>query len=188
MSLHLSGQDRRDVYASGLTFPEFLAIVTTNESLWTALAQRAVIPDELAALAGTFPGSWHLLVLLEDWCGDAVNTVPVLNRLTERVSSLSLRVLLRDQHPDFMNEHLTGGKRAIPVVVVLDSEFREVGWWGPRPRELQHWATSSGSELSQIDRYREMRRWYALDRGRTAVEEILEIVCRAAGVTNCQAA
>lgn len=188
MSSHLSGQDRRDVYASGLTFREFLATVTTNESLWAALAQRAVISDELAVLAGTIPGSWHLLVLLEDWCGDAVNTVPVLNRLAERVPSLSLRVLLRDQHPDLMHEHLTGGKRAIPVVVVLDSEFREVGWWGPRPRELQRWTTSSGSELAKVDRYREMRRWYAVDRGRKAVEEILEIVCRAAGVTHCQAA
>lgn len=176
------------MYDAGLTFREFLATVTTNDSLWAALAQRAVVSHELAALARTFPGSWHLLVLLEDWCGDAVNTVPVLNRLTDQVPNLSLRVLQRDQHPDLMNEHLTGGKRAIAVVMVLDSEFREVGWWGPRPRELQHWATSSGGELAKVDRYREMRGWYAVDRGRKAVEEILEIVCQAAGVKHCQAA
>jgi hypothetical protein len=127
------------------------------------------------------PGSCRLLVLVEDLCGDAVNTVPVLARLDERVPNLSLLIMKSDEHPDLMYAHLTSGKRAIPVVMVLDEDFREVGWWGPRPRELQDWATSLGLTLAKPDRYRELRRWYAQDRGRTTVEEVVDLMCAAAG-------
>jgi hypothetical protein len=65
--------------------------------------------------------------------------------------------------------------------MVLDEDFREVGWWGPRPRELQDWATSLGLTLAKPDRYRELRRWYAQDRGRTTVEEVVDLMCAAAG-------
>jgi len=182
------GRDRRSAYASGQTLSEFLASATTNQSLWAALSGRARVPEDLAVRAGRMPGNWHLLVLLEDWCGDAVNTIPVIARLAERSPNICVRVLRRDEHPGLMDEHLTAGKRAIPVVMVLDDEFREAGWWGPRPRELQDWATSLGVKLAKPDRYRELRRWYAVDRGRTVLEEILQIICKAAGVSQCRAA
>ena len=147
------GADRRVQYAGAQAFPEFLAAVTENESLWAALSQRAAVPEDLVSRAQRMPGNWHLLVLLEDWCGDAVNIVPILARLAERTPNLALRVLRRDQHLDLMDAHLTQGKRAIPVVMVLDENFREVGWWGPRPRELQDWATS-WTDAHETDRYR----------------------------------
>jgi hypothetical protein len=134
------------------------------------------------------PGTWHLLVLLEDWCGDAVNTIPVIARLVDGSPNIDMRVLRRDEHVGLMDEHLTDGKRAIPIVMVLDDEFREAGWWGPRPRELQDWATSLGVALAKPDRYRELRRWYAVDRGRQVLEEILLIICEAAGLSQCRAA
>ena len=180
--------DRRAAYDSALTLSEFLATTTANQSLWAALAHRAIVPDDLVQRARSLPGSWHLLVLLEDWCGDAVNTIPVIARLAEYTPRITLRVLKRDEHPDLMEEHLTAGKRAIPVVMVLDDLFREAGWWGPRPNELQTWTTTRGVALSRTDRYREIRRWYAVDRGRKTIEELLLLICEAAGITRCHAA
>jgi hypothetical protein len=53
-------------------------------------------------------------VLSEDWCGDAVNSVPYLARLAELAPNLDLRVLARDENPDLMDAHLTRGSRSIP--------------------------------------------------------------------------
>jgi hypothetical protein len=188
VSPHPVGPDRRAAYRSGQSLSEFLGTATANESLWAALSARARVPEEMSARAGNMPGTWYLLVLLEDWCGDAVNTIPVMARLAGDTSNIHMRVLRRDDHPALMNEHLTAGKRAIPVVMVLDNAFREVGWWGPRPRELQDWAMSVGAALAKSDRYRGLRRWYAVDRGRQVLEEILQIICEAAGVSKCRAA
>jgi hypothetical protein len=126
--------------------------------------------------AAAIPGQWHLLVLNEDWCGDAVNTVPILARLADEAPNLHLRTLGRDANPDLMNAHLTNGSRSIPVVIVLDGGYAERGWWGPRPSALQRWVMTEGRTLTVAEKYREVRRWYARDRGATTVDEVLRLI------------
>jgi len=163
----------KERYAAARTLDDFIEGARQNRELWLSMRKRARVPEDLAEHFRALTGRWHLLVLLEDWCGDAVNTIPVLARLAETVTTLDLRVLERDANPDLMEAHLSGSARAIPVVILLDEEYREVGWWGSRPRELQAWVDSpEGSALSKEERYREVRRWYARDRGRTTLEEI----------------
>ena len=167
----------RERYQAAQTMEAFVAAARENVELWRSTYARARVPDELVERAAALPGRFRLLVLLEDWCGDAVNTVPVIARLAEAAPNLELRVLPRDENPDLMDAHLTGSSRAIPVVMVLDEDFRELGWWGPRPAELQAWATSPGARaMTKDDRYREIRRWYARDRGRTTLEEIVQLL------------
>jgi hypothetical protein len=38
----------------------------------------------------------------------------------------------------------------------------------------------AGQSLEKTERYREIRRWYARDRGRTTLEEVLSMLERAA--------
>jgi hypothetical protein len=81
-----------------------------------------------------------------------------------------------------MDAHLTGTARSIPVVIAYDDAFVERGWWGPRPAALQAWVFSpDGQALDKPERYRHVRGWYARDRGRTTVDEILTLLERAAG-------
>lgn len=166
----------RDRYLAAATFGEFLATADANRDLWQALSRRAKASAEFIDRAEAVPGHWHLLVLVEDWCGDAVNTVPSIAALAEAAGNLDLRVVGRDGNPDLMDAHLTNGTRSIPVVILLDSEFEEIGWWGPRPAELQTWVRSEGQRLAKADRYREVRRWYARDRARTTLDELVSML------------
>jgi hypothetical protein len=161
-------------------FRRYLKEVVKNHALWNGLYDRARIPEDLVAAAQAPGGPFRLLALSEDWCGDAVNALPFVARWAEAVPGMELRVLSRDDNPELMDAHLTNGRsRSIPVVMVLDPEGEEVGWWGPRPRKLQKWVLGEGQELSSDDRYKVARRWYARDKGRTLVEEILEIIAGA---------
>lgn len=121
-------------------------------------------------------GARRLLVLADDWCEDAVNTLPGIARLAEAAPNLELRVLGREEIPEIMDRHLTGTSRSIPVVILLDEQGEERGWWGPRPRSLQAWFEEVGRPMDKADRYRELRRWYARDRGKTTAGEIAELV------------
>jgi len=170
----------QSLFDSGLLFTEFLERAKTNAALWrdTYRLTRSS-PDAVARLAGV-PGRWHLLVMLEDWCGDGVNIVPVLARLAELAPNVDLRVIGRDEHAELMDTHLTCGARSIPIVIVLDEDFVERGWWGPRPRALQELAMGEWATLPKDERYRSIRTWYARDRGRTTVAEILETIEHAA--------
>lgn len=166
--------------AAALDFPTYLTTVKDNAELWPAVYRTAKVPDEMVERARQIPGVWHLLALTEDWCGDAVNALPLLARLAELVPSFDLRLLGRDANPDLMDSHLTGSSRSIPVVMVLDEALVEQGWWGPRPGPLQEWFRIEGQALEKKERYRQMRTWYARDRGHTILDEVLTIVERAA--------
>ncbi|MDF1502111.1 thioredoxin family protein [Roseisolibacter sp. H3M3-2] len=170
-------------------FSEFLAQAQKLAALWRDTYRVTRVPDEAVARAAAVPGRWHLLVLVEDWCGDAVNTVPYLARLAELSPNLDLRILGRDANPDLMDAHLApGGARAIPVVIVLDDRFVEHGWWGSRPGELQRWFEETGRAMEKDERYRHIRTWYARDRGRSTLDEVLRIIEGATGTRRDAAA
>jgi hypothetical protein len=160
-------------YLGALSLQQFVAQATANHELWASFAKRAVPAADLLARVNRLPARRHLLVLLEDWCGDAVNTIPALAALTAASNMLDLRILARDTNLDLMTSHLTEGTLSIPVVIVLDEHYRELGWWGPRPAPLQSWVRAHGQALDKSDRYREVRRWYARDRAQTTLHEII---------------
>ena len=168
----------RERYESARSLHAFVESAEVNAELWRSLTRRAVAPEDLVARAQVLPRR-RLLAILADWCGDAVNTVPALAALVDAVPQLELRVLERDTNPDLMVAHLTGTSRSIPVVMVLDEDYVERGWWGPRPAELQRWALSPEARAMDAgERYKAVRRWYARDRGRTTLLEVLELLER----------
>jgi hypothetical protein len=172
----MSTLDLRARYFAAPTFAESVASATKNQDLWPMVHRTARVPAELVRRVDELGGEWHLLVLSEDWCGDAVNSVPLLARLAELSSNVDLRVLPRDQNLDLMDAHLTNGTRSIPAAIVLDADFVERGWWGPRPAPLQQWVLTEGKQLPVEVRYPEIRKWYARDRGLTTLEEVVTLL------------
>ena len=150
-----------------------MAASTEHRGLWEGIHRIAVLPEWSRGLdASAAPR--RLLVLAEDWCGDASNTIPILARLAERVPGLELRVIRRDEHPEVMDQYLTDGSRSIPIVIALDVDFRELGHWGPRPTALQDWVLANKARIAKPELYPQVRKWYARDRGESTLREVLE--------------
>lgn len=164
-------------YCEASPFSRFLGSVEANADLWRSLARRAEVPDAAVERVRALGRRWHLLVIAEDWCGDAVNTIPVLAGLADLAENLDLRVVSREANADLMDSHLApSGARAIPVVIALDEDYVEFGSWGSRPTPLKQWVETAGALMSKEDRYRELRRWYARDRGVTTLDEVIGIL------------
>jgi hypothetical protein len=163
------------LWSAALQYDAFVhASDPKHRGLWEGLHRLARIPDWARAAAPT-DGTLKLLVLAEDWCGDASNSVPVLARLADETPGIELRILRRDEHPAVMDRYLTNGARSIPVVIALDEQHRELGYWGPRPTALQSWVLeqrAAGVPKEQL--YPEIRKWYARDRGESTLREVLE--------------
>lgn len=172
--------DFRTLWDNALTFDAFLAASTKHKGLWEGLYGISRIPA-WAASAVPADARRKLLVIAEDWCGDASSTVPLLARLASEVPGLELRIILRDQHPAVMDRYLTNGSRSIPIVIVLDDEYNEVGHWGPRPRQLQAWVMENRNAMPKEQLYPQVRQWYARDRGETTLREVLQAAGLAVG-------
>lgn len=166
--------DFHALWQAALPYDVFVKASTQHCGLWVGVHKFARLPEWSAGLDFTAEPR-RLLVLAEDWCGDASNTVPVLAKLVEQVPGLELRVLRRDEHPEFMDQYLTNGSRSIPIVVVLDASLRELGHWGPRPVELQGWVMANRGSMPKAELYPQARKWYARDRGESTLREVLSI-------------
>lgn len=166
----------RERFLEGQTLESYIDSAQKNQDFWRGVYRTARVAPDLLPRVAAVKGRWNLLVLSEDWCGDAVNSVPVVARLAESIADCEYRIVSRDANPDLMNARLTAGTRSIPVVMVLDETYQEKGWWGPRPAELQRWFVSEGVLMEKPDRSRHMREWYARDRGRSAQSEVLAII------------
>ena len=173
----MEGGEMKERYMAAMDFSSYLESVEKNKELWRQVYYRVKIAPELLEKARKIPGTWHLLALTEDWCSDAVNLLPVVARLAEEIPSLDLRVLSRDENPDLMDAHLTDGRsRSIPVVLLLDENFVEQGWWGPRPGPIQEWVVQEGLAMPSVERYKRLRHYYARDKGNTMLTELLDLM------------
>jgi hypothetical protein len=111
------------------------------------------------------PQTW--LVLSEGWCGDASQSLPVMKALADLNPNIQLRVLLRDENPELMDQYLTNGiARSIPKLIALDPETGTVLFtWGPRPAALQESFYGMRSEGLPYDVIKEeLQRWYNKDK------------------------
>ncbi|MGI8508402.1 MAG: thioredoxin family protein [Gemmatimonadaceae bacterium] len=163
-------------FALAQTFDEFVESATEYQELWRMGAKRSEVPAGVVADLIKLAQPLHLVVLNEDWCLDAVSTVPPVVKLAEVVPELDVRILGRDANLDLMDAHLTGKGRSIPVVIVYDDEWNELGWWGPRPTPLQNWVNSVGATLPKEEKYHYVRTWYARDKGETTMRELADMI------------
>lgn len=171
--------DFKALWDQGKSFGEFVAVAGTHRDLWEGLHRIARLPDW--AEGATAGRQLRLLVLAEDWCGDASNSIPFLAKWAEQASGVELRIIRRDEHPEVMDRYLTNGSRSIPIIIVLDQDFAELGHWGPRPGVLQEWVLQNKGSVPKAELYPQIRKWYARDRGETTLREILAVAGLPAG-------
>ena len=120
---------------------------------------------------------WYWLVLTEGWCGDAAQNVPVLAKMAEVNSKIDLRLILRDENLEIMDQYLTNGGRAIPKLICLDAQtLEEIGTWGPRPEPAQEMVREykENQDREYKELARDLHKWYAEDRTQTIQQEISE--------------
>jgi hypothetical protein len=74
-----------------------------------------------------------VLAIVEDWCGDVVANVPIVERLAKESGKLNVRYAQRDSTP-YIERYLNRGQfKSIPVFVFLDGNFKELGVFYERP-------------------------------------------------------
>ena len=127
----------RERLAQGMTYDAFKAQMTRNRDRFEANERRLDLDAADLAPFHNLPRPLQVLVLAEDWCGDVIDNLPILGRLAAESGKLDLRIFLRDQHLDLMDQYLNQGRfRSIPVFVFFDDDFDEIGRFVERPASV----------------------------------------------------
>ncbi|TAI47928.1 thioredoxin family protein [Flagellimonas allohymeniacidonis] len=137
------------------------------------------ISEELETKISELDKDIELLVLTESWCGDASPSLPVVNKLAQLNHKIDLKIVLRDENPELMDEFLTNGSRSIPKLIVLDKNKNEIiGEWGPRPslatQMVEDYKKEHGHLTSEFKQ--DLQVWYNKDKGQNIQEDLLKLL------------
>jgi len=118
-------------FEQGLRYTDFVAQAAVNRDKFEQFYNNpALTADDVSFFrkAGALPnGPAKILALAEAWCGDVYRELPTIARIAE-ASGADLRIFLRDENPDIMDEFLSndGKSRAIPVFVFYTKDTRYI--------------------------------------------------------------
>ncbi len=164
-------------------FERFVFSDTTRQQEWlrnykaAGRAVAAVLPR-----ANAVPGRWHVLVIAESWCNDAVNSVPWLARLAFTSPTIELRMLRKADAPELLQSHLLDGRAATPLVILYDENFVERGAWIERPAELRKLIVSKEGRVCEDTLKEAVKVWRLDDDGRSVLNEVVLLMERATAV------
>ncbi len=138
------------------------------------IGKTSVINPELEAKIKTMPKQIWLLIT-ETWCGDAANSVPLIAKLAEVNPLIDLRIVLRDENLELMDQFLTKGGRSIPKLIALDQDLNVQFDWGPRPKDAQdlYWGWREREDREPYKEFQvTLQKWYNDNKSGAIQEEI----------------
>ncbi|HYD53748.1 MAG TPA: thioredoxin family protein [Gemmatimonadaceae bacterium] len=164
-------------YGSAMTYAQFAAADTTRQAEWRASEARA------AAAAAPFvervralPRPLRLLVVADNSCGDAINSVPYLAALDSATPNLEMRIVRKEGADALFDGHELDGRKATPLVLILDERYAEKGAWIERPAALRdHLKRTCTSDEKAV-----LRQWRTADAGRSVLAEVTTLLGAAA--------
>jgi len=151
-----------------------------NEARMNRLEKTIKISEDVISKLQNLDNHYIWLVISEGWCGDAAQILPIINKMAvESDKKIDLRIVLRDQNEELMNQYLTNGGKAIPKVIVICKEAGIVrADWGPRPKGASELMDNYKKEFGVIDDKikTDLQLWYLADKGISVQEELMQIM------------
>ncbi len=119
------------------------------------------------------------LVLTESWCGDAAQTMPVMNKLATINPNINLQVIQRDQNLELMNRFLVNGTLSIPKLIMLENAtLKVIGEWGSRPsiaaKMVEDYKKEHGALTPEFKQ--DLQVWYNKDKGQNTISDLVNLL------------
>ena len=135
-------------FEQGLTYDGYKAQMTRNLDRFEENERTLELVADDLQFFKHLPQTVHVLAISEDWCGDAIANLPILGGLAQASDKLNLRVFLRDENLDLIDQYLKDGQhRSIPVFAFFDEDFRPIGHWIERPASITAKQNEAMAEL-----------------------------------------
>ncbi|WP_010253143.1 thioredoxin family protein [Myroides injenensis] len=157
----------------------YLKYAELNEARLHRLDKTLKVDETFATALKDLNKEYIWIVISESWCGDAAQSVPMLNKLASVGDKIEMLIVLRDQNLELMDQFLTNGGRAIPKLIIVEKATNKiVGDWGPRPKGARELVESYKAENGKFDETGaiELQKWYAKNKGFEVQQEVVDLM------------
>jgi hypothetical protein len=158
---------------------DLLRYSTLNETRLKRLDKTIAVHEEISTKLKALEKEYIWLVIVEGWCGDVAQILPILNKMALESKKIDLKIVFRDSNDDLMNHFLTNGARAIPKLIIVDKAAGKVcGDWGPRPKGASDLIKNYKKQFGIVDEKAksQLQMWYLHDKGLSVQKEVVEMM------------
>lgn len=157
--------------------PEYLEYTKLNWSRMNRWLKTGVLLEEVKQKLHSIQSPQHWIVITEPWCGDASHIVPFIELMARENEHIKVSYELRDSAPFRIDNYLTNGGKAIPILIVQDQEEVDKAVWGPRPTDAQELFLSLKNSNADFETVKvELQKWYNNDKGVKIQTEIIALL------------
>lgn len=152
---------------------------TLNERRMKRLDKTIKLTEQTINVVSKINKKITFLVLMESWCGDGAQTLPIMNKIAELSPNINFKIVLRDENNELMNQFLTNGGKSIPKLIFLDQDNLEVlKSWGPRPSFATEMVNDYKKEHGVLDANfkKDLQVWYNKDKGISTQKDLVELL------------
>ncbi|HEX7051686.1 MAG TPA: thioredoxin family protein [Longimicrobiales bacterium] len=166
---------KRERFREGYTWAEWLEVLGADAQRWCERYDATAL-GELRADYQAVPTPRSVLCIVDRAGLDTTETVPRIVRACEQAGAgggVDVRILPAERGGDVLGQYVVEGARAVPLCVVFDDAWLQVGVWGPRPRAAQEFLDGLRADLPPEELDYRLRDWYLDDEGRSTLREFL---------------
>lgn len=174
-----------DAWGAAVPFAQFAPTIRARKDEWRRGIDSARVDAATVARGRAVGGTWRLLVVATDNCGDSMRAVPVLAALDDSLANVELRVVSPSRGRAVQEAHRTwDGRVATPTIVLLDAAGRVAGCIVERPRPVRHDQRAArgavmAGQLTTDSLTRTMLAWWRTDRGAALASEAVDLLVSA---------
>jgi len=157
---------------------EMIDYTKMNIHRMNRLEKTVVLENELISEISKIDSKYYWVCLTEAWCGDAAQILPIIDKVCQLNSNIDLKILLRDDNPEVINDNLTNGSKSIPKLIILDDNLNKMITWGPRPQILNDFVNEfkKRPDFSKGEMIKEIQMWYNKDNTKELQSDILNLI------------
>lgn len=168
----LSGAEQEAPYND----PHFLEYTRLNRQRMNRWLNTAVLSEDTKKALEQIGQEQHWVLITEPWCGDAAHSVPIIALMALHNPKIRLDIQLRDSGSE-IEQYLTNGGKAVPVLIIRNTEGKDLGVWGPRPGACQQVFLQMKREgLSLEEQKVKLQQWYNADKALSIQQEIVALI------------
>ena len=153
----------------------FHSYYVLNAQRMDRLQKKITLSDQQKERLSKINRKITFLIITEGWCGDASQTLPVVQKIVEASDNIDAKIVYRDENPNLMDAYLTNGGKSIPIIVGMDSTTGEhIFRWGPRPEFGNALLKQfKAEEITKEEFQLQLQKAYNKDKGAAIVDELL---------------
>jgi hypothetical protein len=124
---------KRTFQQEALPYEEYVRSGTPDQAKrWSEVYEAVSLADSQKELLQSFVRQMNILAVSGIWCGDCVQQCPLLARISEACSVITLRFIDRDAIPELRDNITINAGTRVPVAIFMAEDFALCSVYGDR--------------------------------------------------------